>query len=53
MNQVLPRQWTSSPAPFHLLTFVLAYLVSSLFEPKRDLTGLTFWTQIASEEEGA
>jgi len=34
----------------HLLTFVVAYLISSLFERKRDLTGLTFWTQIASEE---
>ena len=33
----------------HLLTFVLAYLISSLFEKKRDLPGLTFWTQIASE----
>jgi len=37
----------------HLLTFVVAYLVSSLFEPRRDLTGLTFWTQIVSEEERA
>ncbi|HPC16676.1 MAG TPA: sodium:solute symporter [Candidatus Hydrogenedentes bacterium] len=34
----------------HLLTFVVAYLLSSLFEQKRDLTGLTFWTQIESEE---
>lgn len=34
----------------HLLTFVAAYLISSLFEKKRDLTGLTFWTQIPGEE---
>lgn len=37
----------------HLLTFIVTYLVSSLFEPKRDLTGLTFWTQSGSEEEEA
>jgi len=35
----------------HLVTFVVAYLVSSLFEPKRDLAGLTFWTQAAAPEE--
>lgn len=35
----------------HLLTFVVAYLISSLFESKRDLTGYTFWTQIDSEEK--
>lgn len=29
-----------------ILTFLVAYILSSLFEPKRDLTGLTFWTQI-------
>lgn len=34
----------------HLITFVVAYLISSLFEPKRDLTGLTFWTQIKGTE---
>ena len=37
----------------HLLTFVLAYLISSLFERKRDLPGLTFWTQIGSENTDA
>jgi SSS family solute:Na+ symporter len=37
----------------HLLTFVVAYVVSSLFERKRDLTGLTFWTQMGAEEEPA
>jgi SSS family solute:Na+ symporter len=37
----------------HLLTFVLAYLISSLFEKKRDLTGLTLWTQIKTEENEA
>jgi len=35
------------------LTFIVAYLVASLFEPRRDLTGLTFWTQAPSEEEQA
>ena len=35
----------------HLVTFVVAYLVSSLFEPKRDLTGLTFWTPVSDPEE--
>lgn len=35
----------------HVLMFVVAYVVSSLFEKKRDLPGLTFWTQIPSEEE--
>ncbi len=34
----------------NLMTFVLAYLVSSLFEKKRDLTGLTFWTQKEGED---
>ncbi|MBI4558399.1 MAG: sodium:solute symporter [Candidatus Hydrogenedentes bacterium] len=37
----------------HLLTFVVSYLVASLFERKRDLTGLTFWTQVAAQEEVA
>lgn len=37
----------------HLLTFVVAYLIASLFEKKRDLTGLTFWTQIKTEENEA
>ncbi|MCC6695658.1 MAG: sodium:solute symporter [Candidatus Hydrogenedentes bacterium] len=32
-----------------LLTFVVGYILSSIFEPKRDLTGLTFWTQINPE----
>lgn len=35
----------------HLITFVVAYFVASLFESKRDLTGLTFWTQIESDTE--
>ena len=33
--------------------FVVAYLLSNLFEKKRDLPGLTFWTPIASEESNA
>jgi SSS family solute:Na+ symporter len=37
----------------HLLTFIVAYLLSSLFERKRDLPGLTFWTQIPSEDAEA
>lgn len=37
----------------NFITFILAYLVSSLFERKRDLPGLTFWTQIGSEEDEA
>lgn len=35
----------------HVITFVVAYLISSAFERRRDLTGLTFWTQIDSGEE--
>jgi SSS family solute:Na+ symporter len=35
----------------NLVTFVAGYLLSSVFEPKRDLTGLTFWTQAAVDEE--
>jgi hypothetical protein len=31
-----------------ILTFVVTYVLSSLFEPRRDLTGLTFWTQLGS-----
>ena len=34
----------------NLVTFLAGYLLSSFFEPKRDLTGLTFWTQIAEQE---
>jgi solute:Na+ symporter, SSS family len=34
----------------HIITFVVAYLVSSLFEKKRDLPGLTFWNQMPPEE---
>jgi SSS family solute:Na+ symporter len=37
----------------YIIAFVVAYFISSLFEEKRDLTGLTFWTQIPSEEETA
>jgi len=34
----------------HLITFVIAYLISSLFEKRRDLSGLTFWNQLKAEE---
>lgn len=34
----------------HIITFAVAYLVSSLFEKKRDLPGLTFWNQMEPEE---
>ncbi len=34
----------------NLITFIVAFLVSSLFEKKRDLTGLTFWSQVEPEE---
>jgi solute:Na+ symporter, SSS family len=34
----------------HIITFVIAYLISSLFEKKRDLPGLTFWNQMAPED---
>ncbi|MCC6489874.1 MAG: sodium:solute symporter [Candidatus Hydrogenedentes bacterium] len=35
----------------NLITFLAGYFLSALFEPKRDLTGLTFWTQIPEQEE--
>ncbi len=34
----------------HIITFVVGYLISSLFEKKRDLPGLTFWNQVEREE---
>lgn len=34
----------------HLIAFVVAYLVSSIFEKPRDLTGLTFWSQVPLQE---
>ncbi|MBI5093969.1 MAG: hypothetical protein HZB26_16200 [Candidatus Hydrogenedentes bacterium] len=37
----------------NLVTFMVAYGISCFFEPKRDLTGLTFWTQVKSDEETA
>ena len=37
----------------NIITFVLAYLASSLFEARRDLTGLTLWTQMPKAGEEA
>lgn len=34
----------------HAIMFTVTYLISSLFERRRDLTGLTFWTQVSREE---
>ena len=35
----------------HIITFILAYFLSSLFVQKRDLTGLTFWTPGVDQPE--
>jgi SSS family solute:Na+ symporter len=37
----------------NLLAFLVAYFVASMFEPKRDLPGLTFWTEMNAAEEEA
>jgi len=34
----------------NIITFIVGYLVSCMFEKKRDLTGLTFWSQLPREE---